>query len=169
MKISEQEKQELEELYHFFLTHEKTQKMKDVQMHRGSNTYLHSFKVAKHAIKRAKRHKKDNQKAILVASILHDYYLYDWRTEKQYKAHHAQNHPFIAAENAKKDFGIDEEVMKIIQTHMWPFNIKRFPETKEARIVNFADNLIALKEALTSRAHKERHREKELKFIEKLF
>ena len=169
MKISEQEKRELEELYHFFLNHEKTQKMKGVQMHRGSNTFLHSFKVAKLAIKRALRHKNVNLKAILIASILHDYYLYDWRTQKEYKAHHAKNHPFIAAENAKKDFGIDEEVMKIIQTHMWPFNIKRFPETTEARIVNFADNRIAFKEALTSRAYKKRHYEKELKFIENLF
>lgn len=169
MKISDTLKQELEKLYRFFFNHEKIQKMKDVQMHRGSNTFLHSFKVAKLAIKRALRHKNVNLKAILIASILHDYYLYDWRTQREYKSHHAKNHPFIAAENAKKDFGIDEEVIKIIQTHMWPFNIKRFPETTEARIVNFADNRIALKEAFTSRAYKKRHLQRELKFIESLF
>ena len=77
MKISDEEKQKLEQTYQSFLNDPKILRMKDIPMHRGSNCYIHSFKVAKLAVKRALRHKKGNLYTILTASILHDYYLYD--------------------------------------------------------------------------------------------
>ena len=52
MRIDSQKRKELEDIYLYFFHHEKIQKMKDVEMHRGSDTFLHSFKVAKLAIKR---------------------------------------------------------------------------------------------------------------------
>ena len=169
MKLSNEEKKRLEEIYVFFLNHEKTQQMKEVEMHRGSNTFIHSFLVAKLAIKRALRHHKGNLEAILIASILHDYYLYDWRRDRSKKRRHGQDHPYIAAKNAKIDFDITDEVQNIIKAHMWPINLKEFPKTKEARIVNLADDTIALKEALTSRKYKQKRIEKTLKSIETLF
>ena len=169
MRIAVEEKRELEELYQFFFNNEKIQQMKGVPMHRGSNTFNHSFLVAKLAIRRGLRHKKVNLKSILIASILHDYYLYDWRTERSRRKGHGKKHPFIAAENAKHDFEITPEIEKIIKSHMWPINIKEFPNTKEARIVNLADDHIALKEALTSKRYKEKRKEKIAKKIENLF
>ena len=65
MKVSFQEKQELEDIYHSFKENEKIQRMKQVPMHRGSNCFLHSFKVAKLAIKRALRNKKVDLKLVL--------------------------------------------------------------------------------------------------------
>ena len=50
MKISELEKLELEELYQYFLNNENIKKMNDIQLHRGSSCYIHSFRVAKRAI-----------------------------------------------------------------------------------------------------------------------
>ena len=47
MKITPEEKKHLEELYQKFLNDEKIKRMMQVPMHRGSNCYLHSFKVAK--------------------------------------------------------------------------------------------------------------------------
>ena len=76
--ISNDRKEELEKIYHEFLINDKLEEMKDIRIHRGSSCFIHSFRVAKLAIKRALRHKKElNLDAILIASILHDYYLYD--------------------------------------------------------------------------------------------
>lgn len=169
MKITESEKRELEEIYSFFFNDEKIQKMKDIPMHRGSNTFNHSFLVAKVAIKRGLRHRRVNLKSILIASILHDYYLYDWRRDRNKLKRHGKNHPYIAAKNAKADFDITEEVQNIIQAHMWPINFREFPRTKEARIVNLADDHVALKEALTSKRFKKSRTQKIAKKIEKLF
>lgn len=169
MKITETEKRELEEIYSFFFNDEKVQKMKDIPMHRGSNTFNHSFLVAKVAIKRGLRHRRVNLKSILIASILHDYYLYDWRRDRNKLKRHGKNHPYIAAKNAKADFDVTEEVQKIIQAHMWPINFREFPRTKEARIVSLADDHVALKEALTSKRYKKRRSEIIAKNIQKLF
>ena len=170
MKLSLEEKMKLENIYQKFLNDEKILKMKEVNMHRGSNTYIHSFKVAKLAIKRALRRKRRlDLESILIASILHDYYLYDWRKDKSRKKHHAKNHPFIASENAKRDFDIEEFTSEIIEEHMWPINFKNFPKTTEARIVNNADNSIAFIEVLTSIKYKSKRMDKYPKSIQTLF
>ena len=170
MKLSLEEKMKLENIYQKFLNDEKILKMKEVNMHRGSNTYIHSFKVAKLAIKRALRRKRRlDLESILIASILHDYYLYDWRKDKSRKKHHAKNHPFIASENAKRDFDIEEFTSEIIEEHMWPINFKNFPKTTEARIVNNADNSIAFIEVLTSIKYKSKRMDKYNKSIQTLF
>ena len=169
MEITPERKQELEDIYQFYLHNEKILKMKEISMHRGSNCYIHSFKVAKLSIKRALHHKKGNLEHILIGAILHDYYLYDWRVEKEKKSKHPSKHPGIAVENAKKDFAIDKEIQSIIKSHMWPFNFKEFPSSKEARIVSLADKTIAFKETLTSKKYKEKREQKYLDDIHQLF
>ena len=169
MKLTLEEKQSLEDIYQDFLHNEKIQQMKEVPMHRGSNCYVHSFKVAKLAIKRAIRHKKGNLMQILIASILHDYYLYDWRVEKDKKKKHLSRHPSIAAENAYQDFFIDEKIQRIIKAHMWPVNFRTFPNTKEARIVTLADKTIAFKEAMCSKKYKAKRMTLYYQSIQRLF
>lgn len=171
MKITDEEKARLEDIYQTFLNDEKILKMKEIPMHRGSNCYEHSFKVAKFAMKVALRGNKKgiNLEAILIGSILHDYYLYDWRKDRAKLKGHGKRHPHIAAENAERDFNITPEVKKIIKSHMWPFNFKEFPNTKEARIVDIADNNVAMCEALTSIRYKNKHRQKYLNHISHLF
>ena len=164
-------KNHLEELYQRFLNDEKIKRMLDIPMHRGSNCYIHSFKVAKLAIKRALRRKKKHLalENILVAGILHDYYLYNWRNNHDYRKKHARKHPYVASENAGKDFGINNEIKRIIETHMWPINFSDFPSSTEARIVNNADTSIAFKEAMTSIKYKMKRKQKDLEFISHLF
>ena len=169
MKIDDIKKKELEDIYQSFLNDEKVLKMKDIQMHRGSNCYIHSFKVAKLAIKRALRHKKGDLYIILLGSILHDYYLYDWRVDKSKMKNHLKDHPYIAAENAEKDFGIHEPIKKVIKSHMWPINFTEFPKTKEARIISHADKTIYLREIICSKRYKKKREEKYLKQISTLF
>lgn len=169
MIISEERKKELENIYQSFLHDEKILNMKTISMHRGSNCYIHSFKVAKLAIKRALRHKECNLEIVLLGSILHDYYLYDWRIERDKMRHHLSKHPHIAAENAARDFDIHEPIKKVIETHMWPINIKKFPNSKEARIISLADKTVCFKEAMCSKAYKKKREQKYLEQIETLF
>ena len=169
MEISEERKQELEEIYQLFLKDEKILKMKEISMHRGSNCYIHSFKVAKLAIKRALRHKKGDLYVILLGSILHDYYLYDWRIERDKMKSHMASHPYIAAKNAVRDFNIPEKVVKVIESHMWPVNISDFPKTKEARIISNADKAIYIKEIVCSKRYKAKREDRYLKQIATLF
>lgn len=169
MKITEQEKKLLEDKYQELKSNPLVLKMKEVPMHRGSNCYMHSFRVARKAVKLGLKKKKVDIEAILVAAILHDYYLYDWRKDKSKKKHHGQRHPYIAAEQAKRDFGVNELVQTIIKSHMWPMNFKEYPKTMEAKVLSFVDKGVALRESLCSKKHKAKRWAKYEKEIERLF
>ena len=169
MVISEKERKELEDIYQSLLNDDRVKQMIEIPMHRGSNCYIHSFKVAKLAIKRALSKKSADLKILLYAAIFHDYYLYDWRKDRSKIKHHGKNHPYLAARQAKRDFNIPDESMKIIKAHMWPLNFKEFPRTREAKILTISDKRIATKEALTSKKYKLKRREKDLEYISKLF
>ena len=169
-ELTLQEKTELENLYQGFLHNELVVKMKEIPMHRGSNCYIHSFKVCKLVIKKALKSKKEyHYKSLIIASILHDYYLYDWRSDRSKRKKHGKRHPYIADENAKRDFSIDEEVSSIIKSHMWPINPKEFPKTKEAKLVNYVDDIIATREFFCSKRFKNKREEKYLSYISHLF
>ena len=169
MKITDEQKEKLENLYQSFLNDEKILRMKEISMHRGSNCYEHVFKVAKKAIKKSLNRKNINLEVVLIGAILHDYYLYDWRKNKELLKGHGKNHPDIAINNAVRDFDINDEVKKVIKTHMWPVNIKAYPNTKEARIVSISDKAVTIGESLTSIKYKQRKREKYLSYISTLF
>ena len=120
-KLTDEEKKDLEEIYQRFLHDEKVMRMQEIQMHRGSSCYIHSFRVAKLCVKKAARYNRytfEDLKNVLVASILHDYYLYDWRKHHELKKKHGRRHPLVACANAVRDFNIPIEVQEIIKTHM---------------------------------------------------
>ena len=168
--ITKEKQTELENLYQGFLHHELILKMKDIPMHRGSNCYIHSFKVCKLVIKKALKKKKPyHLESLIIASVFHDYYLYDWRSDHSKRKKHGKRHPYIAEANAKRDFHIDEEVSKIIKSHMWPLTLKEFPKTREAKLVNLVDDVIATREFLTSVKYKKKREERYLKYISQLF
>lgn len=169
MKITLEEKKRLEDIYQAFLNDEKILRMKDISMHRGSNCYEHSFKVAKKAIKKSLNRKDVNLEVVLLGAILHDYYLYDWRKDRSKLKKHGKNHPEIAINNATKDFDISEDVKKVIKSHMWPINIKDYPKSKEAKIVSISDKAVTIGESFTSKKYKQKKRYKYLSYISHLF
>ena len=169
MKITIEEQNRLETIYQAFLNDEKILRMKDISMHRGSNCYLHSFKVAKKAIKKSFNRKDINLEVVLLGAILHDYYLYDWRKDRSKFKKHGKNHPSVAINNAVKDFDISEEVKKVIKSHMWPINIKDYPKSKEAKIVSISDKTVTIGEFLTSKKYKQKKLDKYLSYISHLF
>ena len=169
MKITIEEQNRLETIYQAFLNDEKILRMKDISMHRGSNCYIHSFKVAKKAIKKSLNRKDINLEVVLIGAILHDYYLYDWRKDRSKLKKHGKNHPSVAINNAVKDFDISEEVKKVIKSHMWPLNIKDYPKSKEAKIVSIADKAVTIGESFTSKKYKQKKIDKYLSYISHLF
>ena len=169
MKITIEEQNRLESIYQAFLNDEKILRMKDISMHRGSNCYLHSFKVAKKAIKKSLNRKDVNLEVVLLGAILHDYYLYDWRKDRSKLKKHGKNHPSVAINNAVKDFDISEDVKKVIKSHMWPINIKDYPKSKEAKIVSISDKAVTIGESLTSKNYKQKKLDKYLSYISHLF
>ena len=171
MIISQEQKDNLEQIYQTFLHDEKIKRMQEIPMHRGSNCYVHCFKVAKRAVERAlKSHRKNiDLEVVLIGAILHDYYLYDWRSDRSKKKRHGYNHQIIASQNASRDFNVSDGVKKVIESHMWPLRIKNYPKSIEAKIVSLSDKGVAMREALTSKKHKQRIREQETMFISKLF
>ena len=107
MNITEEQKRKLEETYQHFLNNENILRMKEIPVHRGSNCYIHTFRVVKKVMKKAVKSRKFlDLENLLLASIFHDYYLYSWRLDKSKRKHHGNGHPFIASENAKHDFDI---------------------------------------------------------------
>ena len=169
MKITIEEQNRLETIYQAFLNDEKILRMKDISMHRGSNCYLHSFKVTKKAIKKSLNRKDINLEVVLIGAILHDYYLYDWRKDRSKLKKHGKNHPSVAIENAIRDFNISEDVKGVIKSHMWPLNIKEYPKSKEAKIVSIADKAVTIGESFTSKKYKQKKIDKYLSYISHLF
>ncbi len=169
MKISVTEKEELENIYQSYLNNPLVIKMKEIPMHRGSNCYIHSFKVAKECIRRASNKASYNLKDLLIAAVFHDYYLYDWREDHSKRKKHGRRHPLIAASNAKRDFNISESIQEIIKSHMWPLTPHLFPKTKEAKMLNYIDDVIATREILTSSRCKKKQEQKYIERISRLF
>ena len=171
MYLSPEQKEKLESIYQSFLNDKKILRMKEFSMHRGSNCYEHTFKVVKRAIHHVEISSKKNidPEVVLVGAILNDYYLYDWRSDREKLRGHGKNHPHIAADNAEKDFEISEDVKKIIHSHMWPINFSEYPKTREAKIVSISDKAVTLKEVLTTKGHKKKNEQKYFDYIKTLF
>lgn len=52
---------------------------------------------------------------------------------------HGFRHPKIASENAQKFYDINEQEKSIIESHMWPLTITKFPRTIEGKIICIID------------------------------
>ena len=130
------------------LRSESFQKEKQFRQHGGYSVYDHSLAVCLFALRLAKKAKwKVDAQSLVRASLLHDYFLYDWH-KKPHPKHHANLHPEYALENAKRDFGLNELEEEAIRCHMWPFHLFSFPRSKEAWLLNYADTHSALRETL---------------------
>ncbi|MEG0770502.1 MAG: phosphohydrolase [Clostridia bacterium] len=89
-----------------------------------------------------KFHLKVNLKSLIKGALLHDFFLYDWETEKLNPMRHLRIHPHIALENASAYFSISDVERDIIVKHMWPIGLG-IPRYLESFIVNIADTSCA--------------------------
>jgi len=120
--------------------------LKTYQHHFRSNTYAHCIAVTLKALRFAKKmHIKVDVKKLVRGCLLHDYYLYNHRSEERIPWH-LTRHPKIAAENAQRDFNISLVEYDMIASHMWPITFLRFPICREGWILVYADKVVSIKE-----------------------
>ena len=121
--------------------------MRHFPQHKSSNTLKHSISVAKLSFSLAEKFGWDISEAELVkGALLHDYYLYNARTEDISGYSHGISHPETALRNAMKDFELTGKEKNIIRGHMWPLTLFSPPRSKEAILVCIADKYVAAKE-----------------------
>jgi uncharacterized protein len=114
--------------------------------------YEHSLAVTYMSIYLArKKRRKVNLKSIVRAALLHDYFLYDWHDNALWHSLHGYHHAKRAMENARRDFRLTKKEEQIIYRHMFPLNLTRVPDSKEAIIVCAADKVCALAETVTKK------------------
>ncbi|HAQ51241.1 MAG TPA: HD family phosphohydrolase [Lachnospiraceae bacterium] len=137
--------------------HPMVHRMKCFVQHGDITTYDHCHRVAKlsYLINR-KLHLNANEKELIPAAFLHDFFLYDWHNGpkipmRKFTSKHGFTHSKVAADNARKFFDINDKMHSIIVSHMWPLNITKVPKSREALILCVADKCIALKETLFER------------------
>lgn len=147
-----EEQKDFENILKSYLDDPAVRRMEDYCAHGTKTVYSHCEDVAKAAFLFNRRlHLKADEKVLLTGALLHDYYLYDWHQASirtsLFKMH-GFTHPFTARDNARRDFGINDEVAKVISCHMWPLTFRSFPSSKEALIVCLVDKYCALRETL---------------------
>lgn len=149
-RVTDKDTYVFEELCRDIVQDERYQKMRTFIQHGRVSTYEHCVNVAYTAfILNRTLHIHADEKELITAALLHDYYLYDWH--KHVVKWHGYKHPFIAAEKAQHDFGVSLEVKKAIETHMWPLTLFHMPSSRIAWLVTAADKQVSLAETLFHR------------------
>ncbi len=118
-------------------------KAESEEHHFHTTTFRHSINVARLATRIACKFKiKVNFEDLVTGALLHDYFHHNGNKPSNFEWIHAK----LGAIEARKQFGINDNVYHIIRTHMFPINISALPKTKEAWLVNVSDKICAVKE-----------------------
>ncbi|MBQ9606283.1 MAG: HD family phosphohydrolase [Lachnospiraceae bacterium] len=128
----------------------KVTRMQDFIQHGNKSTYDHCMDVARTAfIINRRLHIGADEQKLVRASILHDYFLYDWH----YKGDnlHGYHHPAIASRNAEADFHITRKEQKMIESHMWPLTFFHIPTSRGGWILTVADKICSSREVVKNR------------------
>lgn len=137
------------------IKHKKVQEMKNFVQHGTVSTFEHCFSVAKSCSKFANFFKLNvNFNELIIGAFLHDFYLYDWHKNSPKDNLHAFSHPYLAAENTRKFFNVNSNILNIIKTHMWPINFFKVPKSKEAWVVCLCDKYVSLIETFKGKLNK---------------
>lgn len=119
--------------------------------HRKITVYDHSVHVAEVSLKIADFLSVTvDEDSLIRGALLHDYFLYHRNESVKTYVLHGYRHPMMAAENAKKDYGINDIEENIIRRHMFPLTPIP-PKYREAWIVCIADKYCAALEYLPAR------------------
>ena len=135
-----------------YMEDERILQMKRFIQHGNTTTRDHAIRVARMAVMLdlLLPGNRDTDE-ICAAAVLHDYYLYDWHDHGDHL--HGFHHPYIAAENAKRDFCVSDHVCSMIKSHMWPLNFLEVPKSRGAWLITFSDKFISIQETVGGRLH----------------
>lgn len=141
------ENDDISELMKELADNPRIQKMKEYIQHGNTTTYSHVFRVARFAARLDRFFPGEKRSdELIIAAILHDYYLYDWHNHGDHL--HGFHHPYIAADNAIKDFHVSKNVADAIKSHMWPLNILEVPKSRNAWILTISDKIVSAEETV---------------------
>lgn len=141
MKRKVEGQMEYNKIYKEFNKNKKFKKMKK-EIHHGTSRLDHTERVAKLSYKVAKIFKCDYTSATRGA-LLHDFFLNEELESITIKR--LRNHPYLAYQNAKKYFNINDKEKDIILVHMFPITFKK-PKYKESYIVSLSDKAVSFYE-----------------------
>lgn len=137
---------EYEKCVNDLIFHPSVQIMKQFNHHSFVTCFDHSIHVSLYSYLICKYLKLDYRSAAR-GGLLHDLFLYDWRTTKLDSGKHGFQHPKIALNNAGKFFKLNYVEKDIIIKHMFPLTIKP-PIYKESIVVCLIDKLCATLEVM---------------------
>lgn len=119
--------------------------------HHDATIYHHVRRVAYISYRICRKWNLDYRSAARGA-LLHDFFLYDWRTGRD-RPYHGKLHGFlhsrVALRNALKHFDVNPIERDIILRHMWPLTLIP-PRYRESFIVTFVDKWVASRELITA-------------------
>ena len=131
------------------LENQKVNKLSEYLHHKNVSRLEHSLNVAYKSICFVRKHNLSvDEKSLIRGALLHDFFLYNLKNERI--KNHLVRHPYIAYENAKREFNLNAIEKDIILKHMWPLT-NRIPKYKESLIVCLVDTYYAIKERLSIR------------------
>ena len=112
--------------------------------HGEIDCYEHSLAVAYMCVYLARKFRlRVDLRSVVRGALLHDYFLYDWHDDVAWHRLHGYHHARTSLITACKDFPMNRTEKQIIIRHMFPLNISRFPNSKEAALVCMADKICA--------------------------
>ena len=117
--------------------------------HGDIDCYEHSLAVTYMCVLLAKKFRlKVDLRSVVRGALLHDYFLYDWHDDEDWHRLHGYHHARTALITACRDFPMNRTEKQIIFRHMFPLNITRFPNCREAALVCAADKICATLETI---------------------
>ena len=122
--------------------------------HGNVTTFDHSIRVACDAVFYADRLKLWDEvdlRTLVRASLLHDYFLYDWHDwDDGTHRLHGFTHPTTALHNAQRDFALNDIECDAILNHMFPLTPVR-PHSVEGLLLGLSDKVSATDETISPR------------------
>ena len=124
------------------LTDEKVRSMTQYRHHGDVTTHRHSVFVAYTVMRMCHRLPAAQMRSIVRASLLHDFYLYEWYTEK-HEENHIWYHPKAAVRNIEQHFSpLSPMQRNMILSHMFPLS-HEVPAGRGAWALTLADKYCA--------------------------
>lgn len=126
------------------INHPKVNQLSSYKQHLNTSRFQHSLNVAYYSFLFSKRLNVNTEDTVR-AALLHDFFLYDWRTEQPVAGNHVTVHPQQALLNAQTVTHVTPLMEDVILSHMWPLGSQK-PKSKEAWIVSVADKVCTIME-----------------------
>lgn len=146
LRINSNDIEEYKKCIDDIIFHDSVQMMKKFKHHYFVTCFEHSVNVSFYSFFICKTLGLDYKSAAR-GGLLHDFFLYDWRTTKLSGGKHGFVHPKIALNNATGLFQLNDIEKDIIVKHMFPLTLQP-PLYKESIVVCLVDKFCAIHEIM---------------------